>query len=146
MRAMMEPCSPAVLIVEDEALVRMMAVDVLSGLCVPIYEAADAEEALRALEEHPQIGVLFTDINMPGVMDGMALAFRVHEMRPQVGVVVTSGRHRLGDADLPDEGRFLAKPYGSQQLLDAVRYQLCRCASRVDPRTPPLDTGSIAES
>jgi CheY-like chemotaxis protein len=118
----------AILVVEDETFVRMVAVDVLAESGATLFEAGDADEALEVLEAHPEIGVLFTDINMPGEMDGMSLARRVHELRPKMGIVVTSGKHRLHDSDLPDHGTFLPKPYRSQQLVQVIRHQLHRAA------------------
>jgi CheY-like chemotaxis protein len=112
--------SPAVLIVEDEPLMRMIAVDILSELGTPSYEAEDGDEALFMLAAHPGISVMFTDIQMPGGMDGIELARRVHELRPDIGIIVTSGRQRPPHSPLPDRGIFLPKPYRAQQLLDVV--------------------------
>ncbi len=117
---------PAVLVVEDEPFIRFVAVDVLAETGLPLFEAGDADEALAVLDAHPEIKLLFTDINMPGDMDGLRLAECVHESRPNVRLVVTSGKNRLSDADIPDDGTFLPKPYGSRQLLEAVRSQLAR--------------------
>jgi CheY-like chemotaxis protein len=122
MPALME--APAVLIVEDETFTRLAAADLLSEAGVANYEAADADEALSTLAEHPEIGLIFTDVNMPGTMDGMSLARRVCRIRPDVGIIVTSGRRRIPDAELPDGGTFLPKPYRPQQLIDAVAKKL----------------------
>ena len=115
---------PAVLVVEDETFTRLAAVDLLSDAGVPNYEAADAEEALSTLEHHPEICVLFTDVNMPGRMDGMSLARNVSRMRPDVAIIVTSGKRRIPEAELPCDGTFLAKPYRPQQLIEAVAAKL----------------------
>jgi CheY-like chemotaxis protein len=115
---------PAVLVVEDEALVRMAAVDALADSGLPSFEAGDAEEALRLLDEHSEISLVFTDINMPGEMDGLQLARKVHEARPSVELIVTSGQQRLQDRDLPDHGSFLCKPYGPSQLVALVRQKM----------------------
>jgi len=117
---------PAVLVVEDEALVRMVAVDALADSGLPSFEAGDAEEALRLLDEHSEISLVFTDINMPGEMDGLQLARKVHEARPGVELIVTSGQQRLFDRDLPDHGSFLCKPYRTSQLVALVRQKLQR--------------------
>jgi CheY-like chemotaxis protein len=114
----------AILVVEDEPVVRMIAVEVLSDLGSPLYEAGDAAEALCVLHEHPEIELLFTDINMPGALDGLRLAHRVREARPDMKVVVTSGKHRLDASDLPERGVFLSKPYRANELLGTVRDQL----------------------
>jgi two-component system, response regulator PdtaR len=117
---------PAVLIVEDEPLIRFAAADVLAETGLPVLEAGNADEALALLGAHPEIGLLFTDINMPGEMDGLRLAERVHETRPNIRLVVTSGKQWLSDDQIPDDGVFLSKPYRAQQLLHAVRSQLGR--------------------
>lgn len=118
----------SILVVEDETFVRMAAVDVLSDTGATLYEAGDADEALTLIEAHPEIDLIFTDISMPGEMDGMALARRVHHLRPAMAIVVTSGKHRLLDSELPDDGIFLAKPYRAEQLVRAVERQLAGAA------------------
>ena len=114
----------AILVVEDEALVRMVAVDALAETGLQLYEAADADEALAVLEEHPDVALVFTDINMPGKLDGVSLVQRIHKLWPKVELIVTSGRERLLDRQLPDHGSFLAKPYGVSQLIDLVRKKM----------------------
>lgn len=110
-----------VLVVEDESFVRMVAVDMLEDAGLPVAEAPDADAALQLLERKPQaFGTLFTDIDMPGSMDGLTLAARVRARWPHIRLVVTSGRHRLRAADLPDAGCFLQKPYGRSDLLGAL--------------------------
>lgn len=112
-----------VLIVEDEVFVRMIAADQLSedGFC--ILEAANAEEALGLLERHGEVAVLFTDINMPGAVDGLQLADIVASIRPEVKVVVTSGREWIDNSRLPDHGIYLPKPYSPARLSEVVRRQ-----------------------
>lgn len=114
----------AVLVVEDEALVRLVAVDALSDCGVPTLEAGDADEALGLLERHPEIGLVFTDVHMPGGTDGLGLAERVHELWPGIELIVTSGRRRLLDRELPDDGTFLAKPYSPAHLVELVRQKM----------------------
>jgi len=92
-----------VLIVEDEAMIRMVAADALAERGIVAWEAGDAEEALDALNEHPAISLLFTDVNMPGDMNGIDLARRVHEVRPDVELVITSGATSVASDDLPDQ-------------------------------------------
>jgi CheY-like chemotaxis protein len=116
--------APSILFVEDETFTRIAGVDVLSDAGLKNYEAADADEALSTLAEHPDIGLLVTDVNMPGAMDGISLARRVCRMRPDVGIIVTSGRRRIPDAELPDGGTFLPKPYRPQQLIEAIKRKL----------------------
>jgi CheY-like chemotaxis protein len=115
--------SPAVLIVDDEPFIRMAAADTLADAGVTPYEAADADEALGMLGEHPEIELIVTDVNMPG-MDGVALARRVHDLRPDLGIILTSGRRYIGERELPAGGSFLPKPYGARQLLDMILRKL----------------------
>lgn len=99
----------------------MIAVDMLEDAGFLVLEASTADAAWTVLERDPRVDLLFTDIDMPGSMDGLALAGRVAKRWPHIGLVVTSGRFALRDADLPDDGRFLAKPYRRSQLLEAIR-------------------------
>jgi CheY-like chemotaxis protein len=114
----------AVLVVEDEPLVRMVALDALSDCGLVAYEAADADEALGVLGAHSDIGLVFTDINMPGAVDGLKLVQRIHKLWPRIELIVTSGRERLMDRQLPDHGSFLAKPYRTAQLIELVRKKM----------------------
>lgn len=109
-----------VLVVDDEPLIRLTAADMLIDAGWAAIEAGDAAEALTMLDRHPEVTVLFTDINMPGEMDGLALARRVYELRPDIGLVVTSGKMRPTGAELPDHGRFLGKPYQERQFLAMI--------------------------
>ena len=113
-----------VLIVEDEPFTRMGAADALSGAGLQIREASDAREALQLLSDHPQIGLLFTDIDVPGDMDGLALAENVYAARPDMQFVVTSGAKTVTDRDLPDHGTFLSKPYAPDRLVQIVKRKL----------------------
>jgi CheY-like chemotaxis protein len=112
-----------VLVVEDEALIRMLAAESLEEIGYAVLEAGDADEALRILAEHEEVDVLFTDINMPGAMDGIALAGLMHDRRPDLGLVITSGRGTPDLARLPDDSIYLAKPYLPDQLAAAVEKQ-----------------------
>jgi two-component system, response regulator PdtaR len=116
-----------VLVVEDEALVRMVAADALSENGIMAWEAGDADEALRVLNQHPQIGLVFTDVNMPGSMNGLGLAHEVSVVRPDVGLIVTSGAVKIADEDLPDHGTFLPKPYPTERLVRIVSKKLDGC-------------------
>jgi two-component system, response regulator PdtaR len=116
----------SVLVVEDEPLVRLVAADIIEELGIIPYEAGDADEALFQLAAHPDIDVLFTDVDMPGGMDGIALAERVHQFRPEIGIIVTSGKMHVPEASLPDQGTFLPKPYRPEQLAGVVEQKLLR--------------------
>jgi DNA-binding NtrC family response regulator len=97
-----------------------MAVDMLEDAGFTVIEATTADEAWAVLEDRSGgIEVLFTDIEMPGSMNGFALASRVSERWPHIRLVMTSGRCRPAKRDVPDHGEFVPKPYMADQLLAA---------------------------
>lgn len=110
------PLGLTVLVVEDEPLVRMSAAEALRDEGFTVYEAADASEALEVMEDHQEVGVVFTDIDMPG-MSGLELADEIHRRRPAVRCLLTSGRARRLAAGDP----FLPKPYSLGRLGEAIR-------------------------
>ncbi len=112
------------LVVADEPMTRMVAADAISEVGVKVYEASDAGEALHLLGAHPKVGLLFTDIELPGDMDGLVLAEEVHGVRPDVELIVTSGTNDVADSDLPDSGTFLSKPYRTEHLQNIVKKKL----------------------
>ncbi len=107
---------PAVLVVEDEAILRFDAVDALTQSGMDVSEAANAAEALTILKARPDISIMFTDINMAGHMDGLGLVREVKKRWPHIRIVVTSGQVKMRDADLPGGARFIAKPYSISHL------------------------------
>lgn len=116
--------SPEVLVVEDQFPTRMVAADAISDLGLRVREAGDADEALQEMADHPGIAVLFTDIQMPGQMNGLGLAEQVHRDHPDVELIVTSGGQRVEDSDLPDNGTFLSKPYRASRLVEIIKQKL----------------------
>jgi len=86
-----------------------------------VVEASNADEAIKILEARTDIRIVFTDIEMPGSMDGLKLARYVRDRWPPIQLVVTSGRHRIDDADLPPCGQFVPKPYDSKLLVNMMR-------------------------
>ena len=112
---------PVVLIVEDELLLRMNAVDMIKSAGFEVVEAENADEAIEILEIRRDITVVFTDIQMPGSMDGLKLARAVRGRWPPIKIVATSGLVDVGEKDLPEGGRFLAKPYRSEDLAEMLR-------------------------
>ena len=113
--------STAVLVVEDEALLRLATVLDLRDAGFTVYEAANADEAIAVLETQSQIHILFTDVDMPGSMDGLKLSAAVHERWPPTCIIVTSGKALPGPADLPSGGRFVPKPYSVTKLVSAIQ-------------------------
>ena len=112
---------PAVLIVEDESLVRLGAVRSIEEAGFEVIEAANADEAIRILENRSDMRVVFTDIHMPGSMDGLKLARSVRNRWPPIKIIVTSGRSQVSEQELPEGGRFFAKPYEATQITDTIR-------------------------
>jgi CheY-like chemotaxis protein len=107
-----------VVVAEDEALVRLLAVEVLTAAGYEVIEAGHAAEALDALEARPgEIRLLFTDVNMPGTMDGLALAHHVRAAWPHIALLIASGQHRPPPVALPADSVFLAKPYEPAHVL-----------------------------
>jgi CheY-like chemotaxis protein len=107
---------PAVLLVEDEALIRLDLVETMLKHGFTAYEAANADEAMDILESRPDIRVVFTDVNMPGSMDGLSLSQLIGKRWPHVRVVVTSGRGPPPAEKMPGVVAFVAKPYRVAEL------------------------------
>jgi CheY-like chemotaxis protein len=110
-----------VLIVEDEHLLRMNAVDMIEEAGFDVVEAGSADEAIAILEARPDIHVVFTDIHMPGTMDGLKLARFVRGRWPPIKIVATSGNHVFVDGDLPEGSVFLPKPYTLEKMASMLR-------------------------
>jgi two-component system, response regulator PdtaR len=110
-----------VLLVEDEARVRMaIAADLHEAGC-ELLEASKSSDALEILETAAHIDVVITDNQMPGDLDGLALSRLVRLRWPEIGVILISGTKTISHTDLPQGVRFLAKPYESRQLTAMVR-------------------------
>jgi CheY-like chemotaxis protein len=110
-----------VLIVEDEVLIRMDAVDMIRSGGFDVIEAQDADEAIEILERRPDITIVFTDVHMPGSMNGLKLAAAIRGRWPPIKIVATSGEAKLSADDLPSGSRFLAKPYSAQEIVGTLR-------------------------
>jgi CheY-like chemotaxis protein len=107
--------------VEDEPIVLMDAVQSLEDAGFEVVDAYDGENALVKLDQRPDIAALFTDVNMPGRLDGVALARVVRERRPDMKLVVTSAAAKLTRADIPDDGRFVPKPYDGRCVAELIK-------------------------
>lgn len=108
---------PNVLVVEDEMLLRMRAVDIVEDAGFHPVEAVDADEALAILESRSDISLLFTDIQMPGSMDGLKLAHAVHDRWPSIKIILVSGQVNPSEAERPADSRFFGKPLGVEQMI-----------------------------
>ena len=107
----------AVLVVEDEMMLRMRAVDMVEDAGFTPIEAINADDALAILESRSDIELLFTDIQMPGTMDGLKLAYAVHKRWPLIKIILVSGQLKLTDDDKPADSRFFGKPLDVKQMI-----------------------------
>jgi CheY-like chemotaxis protein len=110
--------APAVvLVVEDETLLRMRAVDMVEDAGFTSIEAVDADEAVGILESRSDIALLLSDIQMPGNMDGLKLAHAVHERWPSIKIILVSGQLKLAGSDIPVDSRFFGKPLEARAMI-----------------------------
>lgn len=113
--------SPTVLVVEDEPLIRLNAVDLVEAAGFQAISASTADEAIHVLELRDDIRAVFTDVQMPGSMDGLALIHLMAQRWPSIAALVTSGKVDIAPADLPRGARFFAKPWRPIQIEAALR-------------------------
>lgn len=119
-----ESDSPRVLVVEDEFLIRTMVSDALRDAGLAVIEAIDADEAMRVLQSGVAIDLMFTDVRMPGSMDGLTLLKNCTELFPDLPVIMTSGHLAPSDAIISGAKRFLPKPYLPDDAIAVVRLEL----------------------
>ncbi|WP_395664402.1 response regulator [Methylocella sp.] len=125
---------PLILVVEDEAIVRMFGADLLEAAGFAVIEAADADEALTVLRRRDDVSAVFSDVDMPGRLDGAELAGLIREKWPEIAVVLTSGR---GGGGLRGAGAaFVPKPYEADTLLREIRNAVRRSAGGDAARRP----------
>jgi CheY-like chemotaxis protein len=110
-----------VLVVEDEPLLMMVAVEMIAELGFEVIEARHADQAIAIMEKCPEVHVVFSDVHMPGSMDGLKLAHYVRHRWPPIKILITSGMARLAVEELPTGGRFIPKPYTAGDLGIALR-------------------------
>jgi CheY-like chemotaxis protein len=112
------PLVPAVvLVVEDEMLLRMRAVGMVEDAGYTSVEAVDADEAVAILESRSDIALMFTDIQMPGSMDGLKLAHTVHRRWPPIKIILVSGQLKPANVDIPADSRFYGKPLEAKEMI-----------------------------
>lgn len=109
-----------ILVVEDDPLILMMALGIIEDEGYIVLKASDADEAMVLLERSSEIGIVFTDIEMPGSIDGLQLATCIRERWPDIKILVTSGGVRLSETSLPPQGQFLRKPYSANDLTAKI--------------------------
>jgi two-component system, response regulator PdtaR len=113
-----------VLVVEDDAFIRMGAVDLVVSAGYEVLEAENADEAIRILEARNDIDLVFTDVQMPGTMDGIKLTHYIRNRWPPVKIIVASGMAILDESSLPEGSRFFAKPYNDHAITDMMARML----------------------
>ena len=126
--------SPVVLVVENEAIIRLELAHELANMGLAMLEADSADEAIALLDAYPQIQIMLTDIKMAGSMDGFSLAYQVRDRWPPVKIIVASGMLGTRFSDLPAGSILVAKPYKPEDIKRAMSY--------VTGRKPPLPTDS----
>ena len=138
--------TPVVLVVEDEMVLRMRAVDIVEDAGFVPIEAVSADEAIKILESRDDISLLFTDIQMPGSMDGLKLAHAAHSRWPHIKIILVSGQIAVTDADKPDDSRFFPKPLEIQQMISELQEMVGNGALKVMPSLVAADDSLTKEN
>ena len=124
MSGSIERSKTVVLIVEDEPLLQLAAVDSVEAAGFVCLCATNADHAIALMECRPDIRIVFTDVDIPGSMNGLALVAMIHRRWPPTILIVTSGHVGVRDDELPDDGRFFAKPYDHRVLVRTMHEML----------------------
>ncbi len=137
---------PIVLVVEDEMVLRMRAVDIVEDAGFVPIEAISADQALQILESRDDISLLFTDIQMPGSMDGLKLAHATHARWPHIKIILVSGQIAVTDADKPEDSRFFPKPLEIEQMIVEIQEMVGTGAIKVLPSLSAADASLTKEN
>ena len=144
---MTEPDStPVVLVVEDEMVLRMRAVDIVQDAGFVPIEAISADQALEILESRDDISLLFTDIQMPGSMDGLQLAHTTHSRWPHIKIILVSGQVAVTDADKPDDSKFFPKPLEILKMVLELRAMVGKGEPKATPSPIAADDALAQEN
>jgi two-component sensor histidine kinase/DNA-binding NarL/FixJ family response regulator len=138
--------TPVVLVVEDEMVLRMRAVDIVEDAGFVPVEAVSADQAINILESRDDISLLFTDIQMPGSMDGLKLAHAAHARWPHIKIILVSGQIAVTDADKPDDSKFFPKPLEVQQMITELQEMVGKGALKVMPSLVTADASLSEEN
>jgi two-component sensor histidine kinase/CheY-like chemotaxis protein len=130
--------TPNVLIVEDEMILRMRAVDIVEDAGFHPIEAVNADQAISILESRSDISLLFTDIQMPGSIDGLMLAHAVHDRWPSIKIILVSGQVKPSDAERPADSRFFGKPLGDAQMVAELQTMIGAGTLKIVPNAAAL--------
>ena len=137
---------PIVLVVEDEMVLRMRAVDIVEDAGFVPIEAISADQALEILESRDDISLLFTDIQMPGSMDGLKLAHATHARWPHIKIILVSGQIAVTDEDKPEDSKFFPKPLEIQQMIAELKDMVGNGALKVMPSLSAADDSLTREN
>ncbi|MCK1667737.1 HWE histidine kinase domain-containing protein [Bradyrhizobium sp. 153] len=137
---------PNVLVVEDEMILRMRAVDIVEDAGFHPVEAVNADEAISILETRSDISLLLTDIQMPGSIDGLKLAHAVHERWPTIKIILVSGEVKPSGTDTPEDSRFFGKPLHVEQLIAELQGMVGFGALKIVPTTSAVPDAASAMS
>lgn len=137
---------PIVLVVEDEMVLRMRALDIVEDAGFFPIEAANADQALAILESRDDISLLFTDIQMSGSMDGLMLAHAVHSRWPHIKIILVSGQVAVSDADKPVDSRFFRKPVEIDQMIGELRAMVAEGRLKIAPVILAPTNATLTES
>jgi len=140
----LDASSSVVLVVEDELMLRMRAVDIVQDAGFTSVEAISADEAIEILESRDDISVLFTDIQMPGSMDGLKLAHLTHARWPHIKIILVSGQIAVTEADAPNDSKFFPKPLEIEQMILELQKMVGEGALKVLPSLS-AENGSLTK-
>jgi len=143
-----DPAVPStnVLVVEDEIVLRMRAVDIVEDAGFTAVEAVNADEALAILESRSDISLLFSDIQMPGTMDGLKLAHAVHDRWPSIKIILVSGQVKVSEEDKPADSRFFGKPLEVSKMISELQDMVGAGALKIVPKAAiPLAVQALAK-
>jgi CheY-like chemotaxis protein len=110
-----------ILVVDDDEVLRMCAAEVVADAGFAPLEAANADEAVAILENRSDVALLFTDVQMPGSMDGLGLARTVHDRWPAIKIILVSGRVEVSERERPVNSRFFQKPFAMKQIIEGIQ-------------------------
>ena len=110
----------SILIAEDESLLRMVTAEMFEAAGYHVIEVDSADAGAGIVADGRDIAGLVTDIQMPGLIDGVALARITHEQHPQAVIIVVSGQSIPGVDELPEGAKFIGKPYDTRQILKTL--------------------------
>jgi len=114
------PKAPTVLVVEDQALLRLYVSEMISDAGYTVLSVENADAALSVIKSNPDIRLVFSDFEMPSVMNGLDLGYHLFKTRPDVAFVLTSGAKMDKGFALPPRGLFVSKPFLESDVCSAL--------------------------